>query len=258
MAPTVRVQIDAVEPIGGLVVSASGVPLTGLTNIKLRVRRTSDDLALDWADQSFKAPAGATTLLLALSEVDATYQPGLYQLDTAPHTGGFHLDEIVNKTAGDCYQFEIVQDGAPQTAGNVPQLGEIRETGWGDWSVTEQTQIRGALGIVGAQATPAGGGELQDLQAAVDALNDVSSAEVQAAAAAALVAAGYTSARAAMIELSKKMLINRLELADGTTGNWVLYDDDDNSVLLTFDVTDKNDAVIVQPSRAPSRRSRGT
>ena len=258
MAPTVRVAIDAVEPIGGVVLSAAGAPLTGLTNIKARVRRTSDGWFLDWDDNVFKAPAIAAQLLLPLAELDATYQPGFYHLDTAPHTGGFHLDVIVNKVAGDCYQFEVIQDGAPQTAGNVPQLGEIRETGWGDWSAVEQQQLRGALGIVGTQATPAGGGQLQALQAAVAALNDVSSAEVQAAAAAALVAAGYTSARAAMIELSKKMLVNRLELADGDAANWVLYDDDDTTPLLTFDVTDKLGGIIVQPGRAPSRRSRGT
>lgn len=32
-----------------------------------------------------------------------------------------------------------------------------------DWTATERAQIRKALGIVGSQATPAGGGQLQDI-----------------------------------------------------------------------------------------------
>ena len=57
--------------------------------------------------------------------------------------------------------------------------------------------------------------------------------------------------------ISKKMLINRLELADGDSGNWILYDDDDTTPLLTFSVTDKGGLLITQPDGAPSRRTRG-
>lgn len=69
---------------------------------------------------------------------------------------------------------------------------------------------------------------------------------------------GYTTARAPMIELAKKMLINRLELVDGSSNNWILYDDDDTTPLLTFSVTSKTGGNIDQPSVAPSRRTRGT
>ena len=51
---------------------------------------------------------------------------------------------------------------------------------------------------------------------------------------------------------------DRLELADGDTGNWILYDDDSVTPLLTFNVRDKAGAVIVQQAGVPSRRSRGT
>lgn len=40
-----------------------------------------------------------------------------------------------------------------------------------DWTTTEREQIRGALGIVGTQATPAGGGDLQDILADTDAID---------------------------------------------------------------------------------------
>ncbi len=72
-----------------------------------------------------------------------------------------------------------------------------------------------------------------------------------------MTAQGYTTARAPMIELAKKMLINKLELADGTSGNWVLFDNDDTTPLLTFAVSDKTGSAIVQAAAAPSRRTRG-
>lgn len=58
--------------------------------------------------------------------------------------------------------------------------------------------------------------------------------------------------------LIKKILVNRLELAEGSTGNWLLYDDDDSTVLLTWDVTDKDGAGITLDTGVPARRTRGT
>jgi hypothetical protein len=63
------------------------------------------------------------------------------------------------------------------------------------------------------------------------------------------------------LDLMRKILNNRLELADGgitPTKNWKLYDDDDTTVLLEWDVTDKNGSNITQPAQAPARRTRGT
>lgn len=57
-----------------------------------------------------------------------------------------------------------------------------------------------------------------------------------------------TAARAANLDLipgvgdsallARKCLTNRLELAEGDTNNWVLYDDDDATPLLTWNVRD--------------------
>jgi hypothetical protein len=58
--------------------------------------------------------------------------------------------------------------------------------------------------------------------------------------------------------LIKKVQINKLELADGSSGNWILYDTDDSTPLLTFDVTDKDGNAISQPAGAPAKRTRGT
>jgi len=57
--------------------------------------------------------------------------------------------------------------------------------------------------------------------------------------------------------LIRKIQTNRLELVDGSSGNWKLYDDNSTDVLLEFNVTDKDGNAIVQPASAPSRRSKG-
>jgi len=57
--------------------------------------------------------------------------------------------------------------------------------------------------------------------------------------------------------LIRQIQTNRLELADGDTGNWILYNDADDAALLTFNVTDKNGDLIIQPVNIPSKRSKG-
>lgn len=58
--------------------------------------------------------------------------------------------------------------------------------------------------------------------------------------------------------LLRKIQTNKLELNDGDTGNWILYDDNNWTPLLTFNVTDKNGDLIIQQVHVPSRRSKGT
>jgi hypothetical protein len=57
--------------------------------------------------------------------------------------------------------------------------------------------------------------------------------------------------------LLKKIFVNRLELEDGGTQNWVLYDDDSTTVLLKWNVTDKFNDIILQRAFDVSRRTRG-
>jgi len=59
------------------------------------------------------------------------------------------------------------------------------------------------------------------------------------------------------LDLLRKLANNRLELTDGDTDNWVLYDDDDATVLLKWNVRDKTGAAVGIPAGAPARRTRG-
>lgn len=57
--------------------------------------------------------------------------------------------------------------------------------------------------------------------------------------------------------LVRKILTNRLELEDGSVNNWKLYDNDDNTLLLSWNVTDKAHEEVIQDDYFVSRRSRG-
>lgn len=116
------------EPIGVYIIDNSRNLLTSLTNIKMRVRRLSDDYHLDWSDSTFKA--APNQLLMPLTEVDASLSPGEYHLDTAPHVDGFNTGAIANALSADSYFLTVIQDGAPQNAGNIPFHGEIQTGGW--------------------------------------------------------------------------------------------------------------------------------
>ncbi len=59
-------------------------------------------------------------------------------------------------------------------------------------------------------------------------------------------------------ELIRKLGTNKLVLQDGTTDNWILYDDDSTTPVLTFSVTDKSGGIIVQPVSTPSIRYKAT
>lgn len=59
------------------------------------------------------------------------------------------------------------------------------------------------------------------------------------------------------VGLIEKLLRNRLELAEGTTNNWVLYDDDSITPLLRWSVTDKTGLAIALQSTVPAKRTRG-
>ena len=96
----------------------TNVPLLDSTTLFVKVRRINDDLYFDWDDNTFKAPAGATTLQTALDQVSKTYSPGLYQLDFGPdHLKGFDTSKITNAGTDDVYDVTIEQIGGTDAAG---------------------------------------------------------------------------------------------------------------------------------------------
>ena len=57
------------------------------------------------------------------------------------------------------------------------------------------------------------------------------------------------------LPLVRKMLKNRLELCNGSSNNWILYDDDNVSILQVWNITDVSGSAIAIGLGVPSRRS---
>jgi len=121
-----------------------------------------------------------------------------------------------------------VLDAAALAASAVTEIDTLLSTNHGggawagleDWTTAEKNQIRYRLGLDGTQATP--------------------------------------TTILGTLELIRKLLNNRQELANGTTANLITYDDDDTTPIATSNVTDSAGAAVVNASGSPAKRSRGT
>jgi hypothetical protein len=116
---SVRIQTGATEPITVKALAKNGSPLTGLTDLFIRIRRFSDGFFLDFADTTFKASPG-TINSAALSEISATNAPGVYEL-----SNGFDFSTITNAAADDTYIIIVIQ--TPGTNAVLPGPGEVKE-----------------------------------------------------------------------------------------------------------------------------------
>jgi hypothetical protein len=88
---------------------------TGLTDIMLSIRRASDGYWLDHADHTFKA-SGWSTRTIAMTAIDATYAPGVYQYL-------FDTSLLTNAVVPDRYLVHVVNTSEVLT--NLPWDDEI-------------------------------------------------------------------------------------------------------------------------------------
>ncbi len=143
-------QENTVEPIQVFAVSvATGAPLTGATDLFVRLRRVSDGFYFDWSDSTFKS-SGFTTLNQTLTEQDATNAAGLYAV-----TGGFDLSAVTNKAVSDTYVVIPLQ--TPGTSAILPTPDDFREgqilesIGTGARQVTIHVEDTSAVDLSGVQ-----------------------------------------------------------------------------------------------------------
>lgn len=87
---------------------------TGLTNVLLKIHRTSDDYIYDFNDNTFKN-SGWTSATAVMAEINATDLPGQYKYS-------FDTSAISNATVDDSYILTVTC----ASADNVPQTGEIK------------------------------------------------------------------------------------------------------------------------------------
>jgi hypothetical protein len=113
-----------IEQIRIYAVDGDSNPLTGLSDLYIRLERASDGFLYDWNDSTWKS-TGWTTLSQALSELDATNLPGVYEL-----TGGFDPTAATNENASDVYTVYPLQ--TPGTNARLPGPGAFRVGYWVD------------------------------------------------------------------------------------------------------------------------------
>ena len=136
----VRIRTGDTEPIQVFTVDDSAAPLTGLTDLFVKIRRNSDGQYLDWFDQTFKV-VGWTTLNQVLSEVDATNSPGVYEV-----TGGLDTSALTNSSPDDVYIVVPLQ--TPGTNARLPGPGEIKVGQWVDEITTMQQSQTAQTSVV--------------------------------------------------------------------------------------------------------------
>ena len=121
---SVRIQSGDTEGLYYKVLDQDGQPFTGLTGLKVRVSRASDDYILDWNDDTFKA-SGWTTIDNTLAEVDSTNLPGLYKV-----TGGLDTSAITNMASEDTILVSVFED--PNTNSLICGILEFKVGNWAD------------------------------------------------------------------------------------------------------------------------------
>lgn len=105
------------EPIEILVLDDYNQPLTGRTDVHIRIRRHQDDLYYDWADDTFKVAGDVSQPTQALQEVSALYSPGIYRLNTIKHARGWNTSLIDNPGTNDVYDITVLQAGGTDISG---------------------------------------------------------------------------------------------------------------------------------------------
>jgi hypothetical protein len=56
------------------------------------------------------------------------------------------------------------------------------------------------------------------------------------------------------VDFNRKVLSNRLELEAGSTENWILYDDDNITIIKKWNITDLTGGDITTPAGVPTKR----
>jgi len=117
---TVRVKHGTTERIFATVSNSSGTPSTGLTDVLLEIYRKSDGKYFDFNDTTFKS-SGWTTRQNAMTELSASYSPGVYyyDFDTTDHSSAYVEETYLLTTTS-------------ATAANDPLYGELKVGGFVD------------------------------------------------------------------------------------------------------------------------------
>jgi hypothetical protein len=156
----------------------------------------------------------------------------------------------------------------PNNPGVYSQIIVVLNSPWQVqfWGGSGYTRIYGGKLVGGLNDEPmkatGTAGDITVLESPVDGLTVVSGSgitqqdklDIAAEVWARVLASGASAEE--VVELLKKLGSNKLELADGTGDNWVLYDDDGITPILRWPVRDKGGNAILSPAGIPARRGK--
>ena len=128
-----RIQTGATETLQVYAVNVRGKALTGLTDLYMRIRRSSNGQFLDWSDMTFKS-SGIVAINKILTEMDVSLAPGMYKV-----TGDFNTSLLTNALPNDSYLIIPLQ--TPGTTAYLPGPGQIDVGGWVDSAVAASAKI---------------------------------------------------------------------------------------------------------------------
>lgn len=212
----------AAEPIA-LTWVQNGTPVTG-GSPTMRVSRYSDSYTtvLDWSTGAFVAPASAVLPYVALAQVSATYNAGLYFRE-------FDLTSIVGAVAPDIYRIAFYEDA---TLDLPIDTGEIR---------------------VGTVDT------IDDTAADVTTILGYTPAATAAATWATVITGNETLGQAGgALNVLRGALLNPLIEAEGDPGTLILKKNDGVTTWVTWTLLDQDGNAVVGSPGEPARRSAGT
>jgi trimeric autotransporter adhesin len=219
---------------------SDATPFAG-ANVDAAVSSRSSHSAAD-VDTTLSGTHGAGDWQGASAPAASAIADAVWDESKAGHVGVGSFGEEVQTHAT---QADILSDATPFAGANINATISSRSSHTAQDAATE----------VWSEAVPGafGAGEAGKVLADIEVDTTELLARLTVARAAALDAISGIDADSSLV---KKILVNKLELADGDVGNWILYDDN-STPLLTWNVVDKTGNPVVLPAQAPARRNKG-
>ncbi len=235
-----RIQNGQTERIEVLALDSSSDPATGLTDVLLFIRRTSDGYFLDFDDNTFKA-SGWTDIDKVMTEIDAANDAGKYKYDF--DTSGFSDDT-----------YELRSTCA--SASNFPQTGELKVGDYVDNIVTMRGTDNAALASVCTEtrlAELAAANIPADVDALLARLTAVRAGYLDNLSAGAVALAAALVTAQADLDKIENLLSGKMEW-DSANSRFKIYDQSDILAYYLY-VKDKDGDNVVMTGTGPVQRN---
>ncbi len=239
--PAVKVykgSATATETAAGVTLAVDFDSVTGLNNVLIDL--SADAFYETGQDYAVVITTGTVDSISVVGYVIATFsiENRFAEVDVTAISG--------DSTAAD--NLEADYDGTGYAKANSTIGTTTTNT---DMRGTDSAALASTVGVAGAGLTDLGGMSTA-MKAEINAEADTAISD------AALATAANLATVDSNVDIIRKFQTNRLELAAGSSGNLILYNDDGTTPLYTFAVTDKDGSAIALNSSSPAKRGAGS